>query len=1030
MQGKDAIHLEPNQPAWCKNANRSAGSRARTAWMATVIPALIIIVLNVVSIAVSVPQQSDQSVGPNTNTNRAESMPALSGSVLAPRFLESKHADLISANQVGELPQPAVPAATPGAVPWSTNTPEAVSIGSASAGSASTLPVPSIGPMNFGGTNSILGGSSNSSLLPQSGLVIPNDGSQPFPAAGIPPQIAVPESIQPAPVPQPQPAPPVIAAPVTAKQLRLLPRSSRIPTIKVQGRPDQGDTVATVSGGVLISIAGVQVAQSNGGMLDFGTITIETDNAVIWVSGNSELDFFSGIQSLAERPIELYLEGNIVFRQGQRVIYADRMYFNVSGEFGTVLEAEVLTPVPQYEGLLRLKADVIRLNDRENITAFGAAVTSSRLGVPRYWLQGDRVQLQDRRTAADEATLAPTATGKPTNMLATSRNNFIYLAGLPVAYWPIFTSDVSKPSFYLTGLKAKNDEIFGTQVMADFDLLQLLGIGEINGTDWTLSTDYLSKRGPAIGSRIDTDRPSFFFLGPTTGSSDIWIIDEHGNDFIGSDRANLLPEESFRGRSLSRLRSNVGPNTELWLETGWISDRNFLEQYFENEWDQQKDFSTALRFRHYNGNRMFDAMGQARVNNFFTESEWLPRLDHYWLGQDVLGSAVNFSAHSSVGYGHQRPATVPINPIEAAKFAPRPWESDSEGIRATTRQELSLPMDVGAVRLTPFLSGEAAHWGEDVIGEDLTRLTGQGGLRASLPLWRAYPNIDNRLFDIRGIAHKVTLESELFYADTNQDLSRLPLYDALDDNSQEHFRRRFTFNTFGGTLPAEFDERSYALRNGMQRWITAASTEVVEDVTQMRFGVNQRWQTKRGVPGRERIVDLISLDVDWVLFPTDAQENAGEDFGAINYDFRYHVGDRVTFLSKGYFDTFTEGLKTISAGAMISRPGRGNAYLGVLSLNGPISSNVINGYVNYSLNEKWILSGSTIFDLGEVGNVGQSFNLTRVGESALLSFGMNVDSGRENVTFNFNLEPRFVQIRRSNAINREFIRPIGMYGLE
>lgn len=884
--------------------------------------------------------------------------------------------------------------------------------------------VPTAIPWPSGEAASGIGGTHNSSLLPQSGLVIPNDGSLPFPAAGV--TQSAPEVLQPTAVPQ------VIAStqPLAAKQLRITGRSSRYPSIRFQKRPERGDTVATITGGVLLSIRGVQLQQADGTLVDFGTVTIETDSAVMWVPGEGEPDFLGEIQSLAERPIELYLEGNIVFRQGQRVIYADRMYYNVANEYGTVLAAEVLTPVPQYQGLLRFKADVIEQRSPQHFLAYGAAITSSRLGVPRYWLQGDRVEFRDQRAESDVATLAPTVAGRPTNMFAKSRNNFVYLGGMPVAYWPIFSTNLAKPNFYLTGLKYKNDSIFGQQVLADFDLFQILGIEGFEGTDWTLSTDYLSKRGPAIGSRINTTSPSLLFLGPTTGFSDLWVIDEQGLDFLGTDRQNLTPEETFRGRGLSRARSFINPNTELHLETSWISDRNFLEQYFENEWDQEKDLSTAARFRHYNGNRMLDIMGQGRFNDFFTETEWLPRFDHYWLGQDVFNSPVNFSAHTSVGYAHQRVATTPLDPQDSAKFALRQWETDSEGLRAATRQELNLPFDVGPWKFAPFLSGEAAYWHDDVNGDELTRLTGQGGVRSALPFWRVFPNIENRLFDIRGIAHKVTLESELFYADSDQDLSRLPLYDPVDDNSQEHFRRRFVFNTFAGALPAQFDERSFALRNGMQRWVTAGSTEVLDDTTQVRFGINQRWQTKRGLPGRERIVDLVALDVDWVVFPKPNEDNFGEELGAINYDFRYNFGDRLTFLSDGYFDVFSQGLKAISAGAMVSRPGRGNAYIGLLSLEGPISSNVLNGYVNYSMNDKWNLSGAAIFDFGEVGNVGQSLTLTRVGESALISLSVNVDSGRDNVSFNFNIEPRFLPIRRAGAVSREFIRPIGLFGVE
>ncbi len=112
-----------------------------------------------------------------------------------------------------------------------------------------------------------------------------------------------------------------------------------------------------------------------------------------------------------------------------------------------VLSAEVLTPVPQYQGLLRLKADVVEQRDRQNFLAHGAAITSSRLGVPRYWMQADRVSFQDTRAEGDIDNSRYPAEGQPTNMQATSRNNFVYLAGLPVAYWPIFTTDLNKPAF-------------------------------------------------------------------------------------------------------------------------------------------------------------------------------------------------------------------------------------------------------------------------------------------------------------------------------------------------------------------------------------------------------------------------------------------------------------------------------------------------------------------------------------------------------------------------------------------------------
>ena len=61
-----------------------------------------------------------------------------------------------------------------------------------------------------------------------------------------------------------------------------------------------------------------------------------------------------------QMPLEIYMEGNVVFRQGERVIYASSMYYDVPNRIGTVLDADMLTDVPKYEGLLRLHAQILQ----------------------------------------------------------------------------------------------------------------------------------------------------------------------------------------------------------------------------------------------------------------------------------------------------------------------------------------------------------------------------------------------------------------------------------------------------------------------------------------------------------------------------------------------------------------------------------------------------------------------------------------------------------------------------------------------
>ena len=68
--------------------------------------------------------------------------------------------------------------------------------------------------------------------------------------------------------------------------------------------------------------------------------------------------------------------------------------------------------------------------------------------------------------------------------------------------------------------------------------------------------------------------------------------------------------------------------------------------------------------------------------------------------------------------------------------------------------------------------------------------------------------------------------------------------------------------------------------------------------------MRQRWQTKRGLPGQERIIDWITLDIEGSLFPKHDRDNFGQMLGLVNYDFRWHVGDRFALLSDGFFDFF------------------------------------------------------------------------------------------------------------------------------
>jgi hypothetical protein len=812
-------------------------------------------------------------------------------------------------------------------------------------------------------------------------------------------------------------------------------RSNIKPDLNMQPDPNGEGTIVIAKNGIRFIIDGIEIP----GVESSGNISIETDSMVLWGPDPNAAD---GPEE--EVPLELYLEGNIVFRQADRVIYADRMYYNVTDDYGMILNAEVLTPIPAYDGLLRLKADVLRQVDRQHFKAYGAAITSSRLGVPRYWFQAEEVDLVDiQQPLLDPLTGLPASdpeTGEPLikhNMMATSRNNFIYLGGVPLFYWPVMATNLTSPSYYIDRLKIKSDSVYGVQLMADWDVRQLLGIENApDGTRWTISTDVLSKRGFGIGTNYLYDVNQMFRLpGPARGGFDAWGLEEHGLDNLGADRRNLVPEKGFRGRLLWTHRQLLGNGYQLTAEIGLISDRNFLEQYYEHEWDEQKNQVTGLELKRYAENASWSVTADIRLNDFFTQTEWLPRFDHFLLGQSLLGDRLSWQEHTRVGFARLRTASAPEDPVDAAKFDLLAGESgDPDGIVAASRQEISMPLKWNSMKITPYLLGEAAYYGDDINGADMTRLLGQVGVRASLPMWQARPEIKSTLFNVNGLAHKVVWHADLYLADANQDMNQLPRYDALDDDSIEHFRRRFFFDTFagssGGNVHPKWDERFFALRSNLQGSVTAESGEIVDDMLAARLGVHQRWQTKRGVVGQERIIDWMVLDVEGTFFPSPNRDNFGQHIGLLDYDFRWHVGDRFTILSDGYADFFGDGLRMVTFGGLVSRPEQGRFYLGYRFIDGPISSSIVHASLTYRMGQKWAAIAGTSFDLGSTGNIGQRLDLVKIGESALLRFGISMDESRDNLGIHLSIEPRFLASRRFSRRTGLELPPVGAYGLE
>jgi hypothetical protein len=238
-------------------------------------------------------------------------------------------------------------------------------------------------------------------------------------------------------------------------------------------------------------------------------------------------------------------------------------------------------------------------------------------------------------------------------------------------------------------------------------------------------------------------------------------------------------------------------------------------------------------------------------------------------------------------------------------------------------------------------------------------------------------------------------------------------------------------------VPAKWDPRYYAIRSGLGSSVTSASPELLQSLTAIRLNMRQRWQTKRGPLVSRHIIDWITFDTGVSVFPQANRDDFGQVFGLANYNFNWHVGDRTTLVSSGIFDFFQGGQKLVTVGAFLNRPPRGSLYVGFHSLNGPVVPNVLTPFNNqvllttysYRMSPKWMSGAGLSYNLAGK-NIGENLTLTRIGESFLVSMGVTADVSKNNFSFSFMVEPRFMPRTMLGRVGGAQIPIAGQNGLE
>ena len=557
---------------------------------------------------------------------------------------------------------------------------------------------------------------------------------------------------------------------------------------------------------------------------------------------------------LGSTPAEaIYLEGDIVLAQGPNVIRASRLYYDLFHERALILDAVISTQIPPLNIPVYLRAAEIRQLSTRQFSAEHAVLTTSEFHTPHYHVGARRIEMINR---------TPT---KPSGQRRTPsagtfriRHATINVGNTPVFYWPFAAGSIDTGATSIRSLRLGYSDDFGAEFESRWRLFSVLGLETPDGVDGSLNLDLYTERGPAAGVNVEYKRDRSF------GEIKSYLLTDSGEDNLGRER-ETKGYSGARGRFLVRHRQYLEDDWQLSLELSYISDRGFLEEFFEKEFDNGKKQETLLYLKKQRDNWALTALLQSRILDWTTQTESLPDFSFHYIGP-VTARAIPLYSENRLGVVRYRPGD------QSFRQFLRNGDRDSSGttVRFDTRQEVEHVLDLGPLRIVPFVSGRLSAWEDTLIEDEHLRTFGTYGLRGSMYLWKVYPDASSEMFDIHGLRHIIKADFTAWASHTNVDSREL-----------------FPFTP---------------------------TVENIDEIDGFSVGVRQRFQTKRGRGKGRRNVDVLTLDTEIGVFndatsvrftngyfsPTRPENSVARNY--VDQSIIWRINDRTALISEANYD--------------------------------------------------------------------------------------------------------------------------------
>ncbi len=156
---------------------------------------------------------------------------------------------------------------------------------------------------------------------------------------------------------------------------------------------------------------------------------------------------------------------------------------------------------------------------------------------------------------------------------------------------------------------------------------------------------------------------------------------------------------------------------DLRMQTHWISDRDFYKEYFPSKWDEEQEKLTNGSLRYIGDLFQTELIAQGRINDFRTESEYLPEWRFSLPGVKLGKLPLYVESQTNIGLIRKQTdeMVVQLGQVKASDRVGRDGDTPWIG-RVHNQTQLSAPFELSIVNIRPYAGGRITGYSSSYKG--------------------------------------------------------------------------------------------------------------------------------------------------------------------------------------------------------------------------------------------------------------------------------------------------------------------------